>query len=91
MKSEDSNFGINMALWLVENSSLTATQIADFCKIPIIDVLQMLDDQSEYNTTHVKINPIFKGYATSEDIQACEKDHKKRLKRINLQILQIFV
>lgn len=61
----------SIALWLIKNTKLTSQQIADFCKISLIDVHTLSN-----NTHHIKIalNPIKNGMLTQEEIHRCESN-----------------
>ena len=64
------------ALWLIENTSLTFEQIADFCGMHELEVKNIADAE----TTKVQgLNPILNGQLTREDIEACQADPTKRL------------
>ena len=64
------------ALWLIENTSLTFEQIADFCGMHELEVKNIADAE----TTKVQgLNPILNGQLTREDIDACQADPTKRL------------
>ena len=64
------------ALWLIENTSLTFEQIADFCGLHELEVKSIADAE----TTKVQgLNPILNGQLTREDIERCESDPSARL------------
>ena len=64
------------ALWLIENTSLTFEQIADFCGLHELEVKNIADAE----TTKVQgLNPILNGQLTREDIERCEADPAARL------------
>src|SRR5699024_3662574 len=64
------------ALWLIENTSLTFEQIADFCGLHELEVKNIADAE----TTKVQgLNPILNGQLTREDIERCEADPSARL------------
>ena len=64
------------ALWLIENTSLTFEQIADFCGMHELEVKNIADAES-YKVQG--LNPILNGQLTREDIEACQADPTKRL------------
>jgi hypothetical protein len=65
------------ALWLIDNTSLTFNQIADFCDIHILEIEGMADgDVSNNITPH---NPIDSGQLTRYIIEECENDPNKSL------------
>ena len=65
------------ALWLIDNTSLTFEQIADFCGIHVLEVQGMADGDVSNSIT--PLNPIDSNQLTREMIAACEKDSKKKL------------
>jgi hypothetical protein len=66
------------ALWLVENTSLTFQQIADFCELHPLEIQAIADGDS--NISIVSFDPINSQQLTLEEIQRCEKDPTERLK-----------
>ncbi|MDR3208978.1 MAG: DUF1013 domain-containing protein [Rickettsiales bacterium] len=64
------------ALWLIENTSLTFEQIADFCGLHELEVKSIADAE-----THKiqGLDPIISGQLTHESIAECEADPAKRL------------
>lgn len=64
------------ALWLIENTSLTFEQIADFCGLHELEVKNIADAE-----THKiqGLNPILSGQLTRENIAECEADENARL------------
>ena len=65
------------AVWLVENTSLTFEQIADFCGMHELEIQGIAD--GDVASGIVGQSPITNGQLTKEMIEACEKDSKKRL------------
>ena len=64
------------ALWLIENTSLTFEQIADFCGLHELEVKSIADAE----TSKIQgLNPILNGQLTREDIARCEADPDARL------------
>jgi hypothetical protein len=66
------------AVWLVENTSLTFEQIADFCKLHPLEVKGIAD--GEVATGIKGHDPITSGQLAREEIQAGEKDKTHQLK-----------
>ena len=66
------------ALWLVENTSLTFKQIADFCKLHEVEVQGIAD--GEVGKGIVAYNPIMSGQLTREEIELSSKDNNRALK-----------
>ena len=60
------------AVWLVDNTSLTFKQIADFCGMHELEVKAIADGQTEKGI--VGIDPIINGYLTREEILRCAQD-----------------
>ena len=65
------------AVWLVENTSLTFDQIAEFCKLHPLEVKGIAD--GEVATGIKGYDPISTGQLTREEIAAAEKDPEHRL------------
>ena len=69
------------AIWLIENTSLSFKQIADFCNMHILEIEGIADgDVAVGIKGH---NPIDSGQLTQEEIEKCQKSPKEKL-----QILQ---
>ena len=66
------------AVWLVENTSLTFEQIADFCGMHPLEVQGIAD--GEVAVGIVGLDPVANGQLTREEIERCEKDPSARLK-----------
>ena len=60
------------AVWLVENTSLTFQQIADFCKLHEVEVQGIAD--GEVAKGIVGYNPIISGQLTNEEIKLSSND-----------------
>src|SRR6186997_2091044 len=65
------------AAWLVENSSLTFEQIADFCGLHILEVQAIADDTAATKLTGR--DPIRSGELTHEEIEKGQKDPDYKL------------
>jgi hypothetical protein len=65
------------AVWLVENTSLSFEQIADFCKLHPLEVKAIADGESAL--TIKGLDPVQTGQLTREEIQEAEGDHDHRL------------
>ncbi len=72
------------AIWLVENTSLTFKQIADFCKMHEVEIRSIAD--GEVGKGIVGYNPIIAGQLTKEEIDLSSKDEGRPLKIIENQI-----
>ena len=66
------------AVWLVENTTLTFKQIANFCKLHELEVKGIADGDVAKGIK--AYNPILAGQLTREEINICSKDHEKSLK-----------
>ncbi len=60
----------SVATWLVENTSLTFQQIADFCDLHILDVNAIADGNMVVNP----INPIETGELTLKDLEEAQNN-----------------
>jgi uncharacterized protein len=65
------------AVWLVENTSLTFEQIADFCGLHTLEV-QAIADGEVANQMH-GLDPVANGQTTAEEIARCQADPEARL------------
>ena len=65
------------AVWLVENTSLTFVQIANFCGLHELEIQGIAD--GDVASGIVGQNPIISGQLTREEITRCEKDQKSSL------------
>ena len=65
------------AVWLVENTTLTFKQIADFCKLHEVEVQGIAD--GEVGKGIVGYNPIIAGQLTRDEIELSSKDHNRAL------------
>ena len=65
------------AVWLVENTSLTFKQIADFCKLHEVEIQGIAD--GEVAKGIVGYNPIISGQLTEEEIKLSSLDEGRSL------------
>ena len=65
------------AVWLVENTSLTFKQIADFCKLHEVEIQGIAD--GEVAKGIVGYNPIIAGQLTKDEINLSSKDNSRPL------------
>lgn len=65
------------AVWLIENTSLTFAQIADFCGLHEMEVQALADDQVSVGMQGV--DPVALGQLTKSEIERCSKDPEARL------------
>tara|TARA_B100000686_G_C16517625_1_gene825460 strand:- start:66 stop:644 length:579 start_codon:yes stop_codon:yes gene_type:complete len=66
------------AVWLVENTTLTFNQIADFCNLHEVEIQGIAD--GEVAKGIVGYNPIISGQLTKEEIELSSKDGNRPLK-----------
>ncbi|HEY1934376.1 MAG TPA: cell cycle transcriptional regulator TrcR [Acetobacteraceae bacterium] len=66
------------AVWLIEKTALTFTQIADFCGMHPLEVQAIADGEVAQGI--VGYDPVANGQVTLEDIRRCEADPNGRLK-----------
>ena len=72
------------AVWLVENTSLTFKQIADFCKLHEVEVQGIAD--GEVAKGIVGYNPIISGQLSNEEIELSSKDNDRPLNIIDEEV-----
>ena len=65
------------AVWLVENTTLTFKQIADFCKLHEVEIQGIAD--GEVAKGIVGYNPIMSGQLTREEINLSSEDNNRQL------------
>ena len=65
------------AVWLIDNTSLTFEQIAEFCGMHILEVQNLADNEQMENI--VGVSPILNGMVSKEAITACEQNPKMKL------------
>ena len=77
------------AVWLVENTSLTFDQIAEFCGLHPLEVQAIAD--GEVATQMLGLDPVANGQTTAEEIARCQADPEARLKLSPQAVPQQFV
>jgi len=65
------------AVWLIENTSLSFEQVAEFCGLHVLEVQGIADEEVASGIKGK--NPITSEELTEEDIKNCEKNSKKKL------------
>jgi len=65
------------AMWLINQTTLTFDQIAEFCGLHVLEIKAMADDMHPEKI--VPLDPVMMGQLTREEIAAAEKDTRKRL------------
>jgi hypothetical protein len=66
------------AVWLIENTTLTFDQIAEFCGLHALEVQSIADD--EIAVGMVGYDPVANNQLTQEEIDRCSADPAARLK-----------
>src|SRR5919109_2243136 len=66
------------AVWLVENTSLTFDQIADFCQLHPLEIQPIADGEVAHQMQG--LDPVANGQTTTEEIARCQADPEARLK-----------
>ena len=66
------------AVWLVENTTLTFKQIAEFCKLHEVEIQGIADGEVAKGIK--PYNPIISGQLTKEEIELSSKDENSPLK-----------
>ena len=70
------------AIWLVENTTLTFKQIADFCKLHEVEVQGIADGEVAKGIK--AYNPIISGQLSKEEIDLSSQDKERPLQIKNL-------
>ena len=71
------------AVWLVENTTLTFKQIADFCNLHEVEVQGIADGEVAKGIK--AYNPILAGQLSREEIEICSKNPEKKLNLLKLR------
>ena len=72
------------AVWLVENTSLTFKQIADFCKLHEVEIQGIAD--GEVAKGIVGYNPIMSGQLSREEIKLSSENNNRPLKLKTIEV-----
>ncbi len=72
------------AVWLVENTSLTFEQIAEFCGLHVLEVKGIADGDVAQGIKGM--DPISNGQLTREEIKKAEDDHDRRLQLADTKV-----
>lgn len=77
------------AVWLVDNTSLTFTQIAEFCGLHVLEVKGIADGDVAQGIRG--LDPITRGQITREEIERGEKnpDHKLKVAEAGVEVPEI--
>jgi len=71
------------AVWLVENTTLTFKQIADFCELHELEIQAIADGDVSFNI--LGLSPIDNNQLTIEEIKRCEADSSATLVACELE------
>jgi hypothetical protein len=74
------------AVWMVENTTLSFQQIADFCGLHPLEVQGIADGEVAIGI--VGLDPMTNGQLTKEEIERCQKDPEARLRMLKQNIPQ---
>lgn len=66
------------AVWLIENTTLTFLQIAEFCGLHPLEIQGIAD--GEVSKGIVGLDPVTSGQLTRDEIARCESDAKAKMK-----------
>lgn len=66
------------AVWLIENTALTFEQIADFCKVHVLEIKAIADGEAAVGMTGM--NPVSSGQLTQEEITRCEQNPQEKIR-----------
>ena len=69
------------AVWLVDNTALSFSQISQFCQLHELEVQSIADGEDAYRMQG--LNPIASGQLTMDEIKRCEGDHTQELQLQN--------
>ena len=70
------------AVWLVENTTLTFKQIAEFCNLHELEIKGIADGDVAKGIK--AYNPILAGQLSREEIETCSKNPQKKLELLKL-------
>ena len=71
------------AVWLVENTTLTFKQIADFCELHELEIQAIADGDVSFNI--MGLSPIDNNQLTLDEIKRCEADNTASLVACELE------
>ena len=70
------------AVWLVENTTLTFKQIAEFCNLHELEIKGIADGDVAKGIK--AYNPILAGQLSREEIENCSKNPEKKLRLLKI-------
>lgn len=65
------------ALWLLDNTTLTFNQIADFCRLHLLEVQALADEETGFGLQ--PFDPISAEQISAENLEACQKNPEEKL------------
>ena len=74
------------AIWLIENTALTFSQIAEFCGLHILEVQSLAD--GDMDAQMVGFDPIAASQLTIDEIRRCEANPNAKLQMKKLQYVE---
>jgi hypothetical protein len=74
------------AVWLVEHTTLTFDQIAEFCGLHKLEIQAIADGEVAVGING--LDPMHNGQLTTEEIKRCENDPRARLKMVKTDLPQ---
>ena len=75
---------VETAVWLLDNTSLTFKQIAEFCKMHEVEIQSIAD--GEVGKGIVGFNPVIAGQLTKQEIELSSQDQNRPLQIIENEI-----
>ncbi|MGA0563376.1 DUF1013 domain-containing protein [Ancylobacter sp. VNQ12] len=72
------------AVWLVENTALTFDQIADFCKLHVLEVKGIADGEVAQGIKG--LDPVTTGQLARDEVERAEKNPNHRLKLLESKV-----
>ena len=74
------------AVWMVEKTTLSFDQIAEFCGLHKLEVQAIADGEVAVGING--LDPVFSGQLSQDEIKRCEKDPRARLKMVKNDLPQ---
>lgn len=74
------------AVWLVEHTTLTFEQIAEFCGLHKLEIQAIADGEVAVGING--LDPVHNGQLTADEIKRCEADPRGRLKMVKTDLPQ---
>jgi len=72
------------AVWMIDNTTLSFEQVADFCALHPLEVQSIADGEVALHM--VGFDPVANGQLTHEEIKRCEADPKARLRPLRPEV-----